>query len=76
MRLEFKIGVSFFAPKQPAIPPLQPVPQASDDAVQQARADEIKARRKAVGRSALILSGGGDVVGDAPTIKTRLLGGG
>jgi hypothetical protein len=68
--------MSFLAPKAPSLPPAAPSPpQASDPALQQARADEIIARRKAVGRSALLLTGGTEIPGEAPTIKTRLLGG-
>lgn len=68
--------MSLFAPKTPSLPPAPPpTPRAEDPALQQARADELLARRKAVGRSALILTGGTDIPGEAPTIKTRLLGG-
>lgn len=68
--------MSIFPPKTPSLPPAPaPAPRADDPALQEARAAELAARRKAVGRSALILTGGTDIPGEAPTIKTRLLGG-
>jgi len=65
----------FSAPSMPALPKPTPVPDDKDPAIEEARRKEVIAARKAKGRAATLLTGGGGVGGLAPVQNKSLLGG-